>query len=100
MMRPDHNYALMPIMKYGSLALAIVCAGKIAAFAAAHIRAVLFATSTVEKIARLQFPGGGQHMTRPSRDHNDGSADAHAIEEIDHVLVQHANAAVGRGGAD
>jgi hypothetical protein len=42
MMRPDHNYALMSIIKYGSLALAIVCAGKIAAFAAAHIRAVVF----------------------------------------------------------
>jgi hypothetical protein len=36
MIRPDHYYAIMSIMKYGSLALAIVFAGKIAAFAATH----------------------------------------------------------------
>ncbi len=33
MMRPDHHYAVMLIMKYGSLALALVFATKIAAFA-------------------------------------------------------------------
>lgn len=33
MMRPDHHYIIMSIMKYGSLALAIVFAVKIAAFA-------------------------------------------------------------------
>jgi hypothetical protein len=33
MMRPDHHYAAMSIMKYGSLALALTFAGKIVAFA-------------------------------------------------------------------
>lgn len=33
MMRPDHHYAIMLMMKYGSLALALVFAGKIVAFA-------------------------------------------------------------------
>jgi hypothetical protein len=33
MMHPDHHYAIMSIMKYGSLLLAAVCAGKIAIFA-------------------------------------------------------------------
>jgi hypothetical protein len=37
MLRPESYYALMLIMKYGSLALAIVFAGRIAAFAATHI---------------------------------------------------------------
>jgi hypothetical protein len=36
MLRPESYYALMSIMKYGSLALAIVFAGKIAAFAVTH----------------------------------------------------------------
>ena len=36
MLRPESYYALMSIMKYGSLALAIFFAGKIAAFAATH----------------------------------------------------------------
>ena len=33
MMRPDHIFAIMTIMKYGSLALAMIFASKIAAFA-------------------------------------------------------------------
>jgi len=33
MMRPDHHYAIMLMMKYGSLALALVFAVRIAAFA-------------------------------------------------------------------
>jgi hypothetical protein len=33
MMRPDHYYAVMLMMKYGSLACALVFAAKIAAFA-------------------------------------------------------------------
>jgi hypothetical protein len=33
MMRPDHHYAIMSIMKYGSLVLALIFAGKIVAFA-------------------------------------------------------------------
>jgi hypothetical protein len=33
MMRPDHYYAIMLMMKYGSLAFALVFAVKIAAFA-------------------------------------------------------------------
>jgi hypothetical protein len=37
MLRPEPYYALMSIMKYGSLALAIVFAGRIAAFAATHM---------------------------------------------------------------
>jgi hypothetical protein len=37
MLRPESYYALLSIMKYGSLALAIVFAGRIAAFAATHM---------------------------------------------------------------
>jgi hypothetical protein len=37
MLRPESYYALMSMMKYGSLALAIVFAGKIAAFAATRM---------------------------------------------------------------
>jgi hypothetical protein len=37
MLRPESYYALMSMMKYGSLALAIVFAAKIAAFAATHM---------------------------------------------------------------
>jgi hypothetical protein len=37
MLRPESYYALMLIMKYGSLALAIVFASRIAAFAATHM---------------------------------------------------------------
>ena len=37
MLRPELYYALMSIMKYGSLALAIVFAGRIAAFAATRM---------------------------------------------------------------
>jgi hypothetical protein len=37
MLRPESYYALMSMMKYGSLALAIVFAGKIAVFAARHM---------------------------------------------------------------
>jgi hypothetical protein len=37
MLRPESYYALMSIMKYGSLTLAIVFAGRIAVFAASHM---------------------------------------------------------------
>jgi hypothetical protein len=37
MLSPGSYYALMSMMKYGSLALAIVFAGRIAAFAATHM---------------------------------------------------------------
>jgi hypothetical protein len=37
MLRPESYYALMSVMKYGSLALAIVFAGRITAFAATHM---------------------------------------------------------------
>jgi hypothetical protein len=37
MLRPESYYALMSIMKYGSLALAIVFAGRIVAFAATRM---------------------------------------------------------------
>lgn len=36
-MRPDHYFAIMSIMRYGSLLLAMLCAGKLAAFAATHM---------------------------------------------------------------
>jgi hypothetical protein len=37
MLRPESYYALMSIMKYGSLALAIIFAGRIVAFAASRM---------------------------------------------------------------
>lgn len=37
MMRPGQYYAILTIMRYSSLVLAILCAGKIAVFAAKHI---------------------------------------------------------------
>jgi hypothetical protein len=37
MMRPDQYHALLTIMRYSSLVLALLCAGKIAAFAAKHM---------------------------------------------------------------
>jgi hypothetical protein len=37
MMHPDLHHEIMSIMKYGSLLLAIVFAGKIAAYAATHM---------------------------------------------------------------
>jgi len=36
MMRPDQYFFILTIMKYGSLALAIVCATRIVAYAAHH----------------------------------------------------------------
>jgi hypothetical protein len=37
MMRPDHYFAIMSIMKYGSLVLAMLFAGKIVVYAATHM---------------------------------------------------------------
>jgi hypothetical protein len=37
MMKPDDYFAMMSIMKYGSLVFALVFAGKIAAYIATHM---------------------------------------------------------------
>jgi len=41
-----------------------------------------------------------RQMTQPSRHHEDRRPDADAIVEISHILIQHADAAIGGGAAD